>query len=220
METKNHWETTNKIKDLMANEYESYEMRMAANERHERKTTRRQRNPLKDIPNVVYVGKGKPADLEILTSNTFGRKGKNTFYMPHFVLVFIGEVIVEFFELKEFALLLEGAIKRLFFSLIDMMVELVIYRRLISRNNLLQFSGFCLYESEEEVIVKLLDFMEAPSARTDIINAEEQLSKSRKRKRDTKSNASKTSKGSPAENSMKWKKTLKNGMPDEDDATK
>ncbi|KAG0447257.1 hypothetical protein HPP92_028400, partial [Vanilla planifolia] len=88
------------------------------------------------------------------------------------------------------------------------------------KNNLLQFSGFAWHESES--------------------------SKSRKRKRDTKSNASKTSKGSPAENSMKKsaktedlvnseekiskdkenddddevEKDTENGMPDEDDAPK
>ncbi|KAG0478871.1 hypothetical protein HPP92_013590 [Vanilla planifolia] len=54
---------------------------------------------------------------------------------------------------------------------------------------------------KEEIIVQLLDFMEAPYATTDTMTAEkEQSAKSRKRKRDAKASTSKRSRGTSTEN--------------------
>ncbi|KAG0477188.1 hypothetical protein HPP92_014029 [Vanilla planifolia] len=188
--------------------------------------------PLKDIPNVAYkLARKKPADLKFLHQTLFGRKGKAIDFKNN-LLQFSGFAWHESEE-KRRVKIKEKLDKCHKHALLDLA-------------NLLDLNVSKGSIKKEEVIVKLLDFMEAPSARTDIIIAEEQLSKSRKRKRDTKSNASKTSKGSPAENSMKKsaktedlvnseekiskdkenddddevEKDTENGMPDEDDATK
>ncbi|KAH0469304.1 hypothetical protein IEQ34_002536 [Dendrobium chrysotoxum] len=63
---------------------------------------------------------------------------------------------------------------------------------------------------KEEIIVKLVDFLEAPHATTDIILAErEQSEKSRKRKRFAEGSASRSSGGTPAKRSRK-----KSGKPE------
>ncbi|KAL0926579.1 hypothetical protein M5K25_002818 [Dendrobium thyrsiflorum] len=152
--------------------------------------------PLKDIPNVAYkLARRKPADLKFLHQTLFGRRGKVVDFKGN-ILQFSGFAWHETEE-KQRAKIKEKLDKCIKDNLLDLCDLLDLN---VSKTN----------TKKEEIIVKLVDFLEAPHATTDIILAErEQSEKSRKRKRFAEGSASRSSGGTPAKRSRK-----KSGKPE------
>ncbi|PKU81116.1 glutamic acid-rich protein [Dendrobium catenatum] len=152
--------------------------------------------PLKDIPNVAYkLARRKPADLKFLHQTLFGRRGKVVDFKSN-ILQFSGFAWHETEE-KQRAKIKEKLDKCIKDNLLDLCDLLDLN---VSKTN----------TKKEEIIVKLVDFLEAPHATTDIKLAErEQSEKSRKRKRFAEGSASRSSGGTPAKRSRK-----KSGKPE------
>ncbi|KAG0478863.1 hypothetical protein HPP92_013582 [Vanilla planifolia] len=146
--------------------------------------------PLKDIPNVAYkLARKKSADLKFLHLAIFGRKGKAVDFKNN-LLQFSGFVWHESEEKQRIKIK-----ERLDKCHKDTLLDLA---------NLFDLNVSKSSTKKEEVIHKLLDFMEAPSATTEAIASEqEQLVVSRKRKRDTKTSSSRRLRGTPTEKSRK-----------------
>ncbi|KAG0478873.1 hypothetical protein HPP92_013592 [Vanilla planifolia] len=186
--------------------------------------------PLKDIPNVAYkLARKKSADLKFLHLAIFGRKGKAVDFKNN-LLQFSGFVWHESEEKQRIKIK-----ERLDKCHKDTLLDLA---------NLFDLNVSKSSTKKEEVIHKLLDFMEAPSATTEAIASEkEQLVVSRKRKRDTNTSSSRRLRGTPTEKSRKKsgrtedivnsegkiskdmededdeeEKDTENGIPDEEDA--
>ncbi|XP_008811638.1 protein DEK-like [Phoenix dactylifera] len=149
--------------------------------------------PLKDIPNVAYkLGRKKPADLKLLHQTLFGRKGKAVNFKNH-ILQFSGFVWHESDE-KQRAKMKEKLDKYVKDTLLDLcdLFDIPVSKTAMRK---------------EDLVAKLLDFMVAPHATTDVILADKQQSmKSRKRKRVTKGSASKSVAETPTKQSRKKKR--------------
>ncbi|OAY78383.1 Protein DEK [Ananas comosus] len=145
--------------------------------------------PLKDIPSVAYkLARRKPADLKLIHQTLFGRKGKAVDFKSH-ILQFSGFVWHESDE-KQRAKTKEKLDKYVKDTLLDLC-------------DLFNIPVPKTSARKEDLVVKLLDFIAAPHATTDAMLADEQTSKSRKRKRMSKGSASKTVEGLPAKRSRK-----------------
>nr|XP_010906208.1 protein DEK isoform X2 [Elaeis guineensis] len=146
--------------------------------------------PLKDIPNVAYkLARKKPTDLKLLHQTLFGRKGKAVNFKNH-ILQFSGFVWHESDE-KQRAKMKEKLDKYVKDTLLDIcdLFDIPVSKATMRK---------------EDLVAKLLDFMVAPHALTDVILADKQQSlKSRKRKRVTKGSASKSVAGAPTKRSRK-----------------
>uniref|UniRef100_A0A1D1XML3 Protein DEK n=2 Tax=Anthurium amnicola TaxID=1678845 RepID=A0A1D1XML3_9ARAE len=141
-----------------------------------------QGTPLKDIPNVAYkLSKRKPDDIRSLHLLLFGRKGKASNFKSH-IFQFSGFVWHENEE-KQRAKVKEKLDKCIKNKLLDFCdVFDIPVSRATSR--------------KEDLVEKLLDFMVAPQATTDMILAEkEQSMKSRKRKRLSRGRVSRSTPG-------------------------
>lgn len=126
---------------------------------------------LKDIPNVAYkLAKKKSADLKLLHQTLFGRRGKVINFKNH-ILQFSGFALHEDDEKQKTKMKekLEKYVK-------DILVDFC---------ELFDIHVLKATTRKEDIVAKLVDFMVAPHAMTDVILAEkDQLSsKSRKRKR-------------------------------------
>nr|XP_010906203.1 protein DEK isoform X2 [Elaeis guineensis] len=155
--------------------------------------------PLKDIPNVAHkLARKKPADLKLLHQTLFGRKGKAVNFRSH-ILQFSGFVWHESDE-KQRAKMKEKLDKYVKDTLLDLCD---LFDIPVSRTTM----------RKEDLVAKLLDFMVAPHATTDVILADKQQSmKSRKRKRVTKGSASKGVAEAPPKQSRK-KQTKREDSP-------
>ncbi|EHA8590151.1 protein DEK [Cocos nucifera] len=184
--------------------------------------------PLKDIPNVAHkLARKKPADLKLLHQTLFGRKGKvvkdvpfDCFYnviccgaescllklikcgfmavnFRSHILQFSGFVWHESDE-KQRAKMKEKLDKYVKDTLLDLcdLFDIPVSKTAMRK---------------EDLVAKLLDFMVAPHATTDVILAEKQQ-QSRKRKRLTKGSASKSVAGAPTKRSRK-KQTKREDSP-------
>ncbi|KAK8953424.1 hypothetical protein KSP40_PGU013504 [Platanthera guangdongensis] len=144
---------------------------------------------LKDIPNVAYkLARKKPVDLKFLHHILFGRRGKIVEFKNH-ILQFSGFAWPESEE-KQRAKIKEKLDKCIKDDLLDIcdLLDMTLSKTSIKK---------------EEIIAKLVEFLEAPRATTDVILAEkDQSEKSRKRKRPTGS-ASRSSGGTPANKSRR-----------------
>lgn len=146
--------------------------------------------PLKDIPNVAYkLARKKPADLKFLHQTLFGRRGKVVDFKSN-ILQFSGFAWHEAEE-KQRAKIKEKLDKCIKDNLLDLC-------------DLLDLTVSKANTKKEEIIVKLVDFLEAPHATTDVILAEkEQSEKFRKRKRFSEGSGSRSSGGTSAKRSRK-----------------
>ncbi|XP_020091964.1 ABC transporter F family member 4-like [Ananas comosus] len=145
--------------------------------------------PLKDIPNVAYkLARKKPTELKLLHQTLFGRKGKAVNYKNH-ILQFSGFVWHESDE-KQRAKMKEKLDKYVKDTLLDMCD---LFDIPVSKAN----------TRKEDLVAKLLDFIVAPHATSDVILADkEQATNSRKRSRG-KGSASKSTEDTPAKRSRK-----------------
>ncbi|XP_008811637.1 protein DEK-like isoform X3 [Phoenix dactylifera] len=146
--------------------------------------------PLKDIPNVAYkLARKKPADLKLLHQTLFGRKGKAINFKNH-ILQFSGFVWHESDE-KQRAKMKEKLDKYVKDTLLDLCD---LFDIPVSKTTM----------RKEDLVAKLLDFMVAPHASTDVtLSDKQQLIKSQKRKRVTKGSAYKSVAGAPTKRSRK-----------------
>ncbi|XP_072955606.1 DEK domain-containing chromatin-associated protein 1-like [Typha angustifolia] len=146
--------------------------------------------PLKDIPNVAYkLAKRKPPDLKLLHQTLYGRKGKAVDFKNH-ILQFSGFVWHESDE-KQRAKMKEKLDKYVKEALLDFCD---LFDIPVSKTNI----------RKEDLVTKLLDFIVAPHATTDVILAEkEQATPSGKRKRVSRGSASKSLESTPVKRSRK-----------------
>ncbi|KAG1347983.1 protein DEK [Cocos nucifera] len=136
------------------------------------------------------LARKKPADLKLLHQTLFGRKGKAVNFKNH-ILQFSGFVWHESDE-KQRAKMKEKLDKYVKDTLLDIcdLFDIPVSKATMRK---------------EDLVAKLLDFMVAPHATTDVILADKQQQslKSRKRKRATKGSASKSVAGAPTKRSRK-----------------
>ncbi|PKA50136.1 omega-hydroxypalmitate O-feruloyl transferase [Apostasia shenzhenica] len=145
--------------------------------------------PLKEIPNVAYkLARKKPADLKFLHQTLFGRKGKAVDFKSN-LLQFSGFAWHESEE-KQRAKIKEKFDKCTKDALLDLCD---LFDLTVSRTS----------TRKDEIIIKLLDFMEVPQVTADVILFEEQSASSRKRKRGNQGSASKGSGGTPKKSTKK-----------------
>ncbi|KAG0478864.1 hypothetical protein HPP92_013583 [Vanilla planifolia] len=157
--------------------------------------------PLKDIPNVAYkLSRRKPADLKFLHSVLFGRKGKAVDFKNN-LLQFSGFAWHESEEKQR----------------VKIKAKLDKYHKdaLLDLANLFNLTVSKANIKKEEIIVRLLDFMEAPYATTDTMTAEKEQKSSEDEDR-AKSDEN-VSKDMEIEDDEEQNDT-ENGIPVEDDA--
>ncbi|KAK1306070.1 hypothetical protein QJS10_CPA10g01800 [Acorus calamus] len=146
--------------------------------------------PLKDIPNVAYkLSKRKSDDIaEMLHMILFGRKGK-ALHRKQNISQFSGFVWHENEEKQR--------------SKVKEKLDKLFKDKLLEFCDVLDIPVSKTNARKEDLVVKLLDFLDAPHATTDVVIAEkEQSMKSRKRKSVSGGSASRSS-GSPAKRSRK-----------------
>ncbi|KAI0503529.1 hypothetical protein KFK09_014463 [Dendrobium nobile] len=152
--------------------------------------------PLVEIPNVANnLARKKPAELKFLHQTLFGRKGKAADFKSN-LLQFSGFTWHESEE-KQRAKTKEKLDKCVKETLLEMCD---LFDLTVSKTN----------TKKDEIIVKLLDFMEAPHAM-----GEKQSSKSRKRERAAEADASKGS-GGNFEKKSRQKHDKTEGTPNSD----
>ncbi|XP_020579127.1 DNA ligase 1-like isoform X2 [Phalaenopsis equestris] len=130
--------------------------------------------PLREIPNVAYkLARKKPVELKFLHQTLFGRKGKAADFKSN-LLRFSGFAWHESEE-KQRAKIKEKLDK----SVKENLLELCdLFDLSVSKTN----------ARKDEIIMKVLDFLEAPQKMSDVMHAEKQLSKSRKRSKSSGNN--------------------------------